>query len=207
MVIIIISLKFVERTLTLQVIMSSMLDAINYLLLLPAVACFSVGVFLKQHQDLQVEDIWLNYLFIASSASLLVLAIFGAFASLKKIRSALKLYAAAMIVVVGALSVAGATSFFYVLKVESLYEVKSVVSVQEVACNGNMFGCCCCDEDEAEGTERCPEWSREEIVSIIETDFKLAALIAFVSAGFATRAVRAAYLMINSLKDYKCTYV
>ncbi len=71
----------------------------------------------------------------------------------------------------------------------------------------NMFGCCCCDEDEAEGTERCPEWSREEIVSIIETDFKLAALIAFVSAGFATRAVRAAYLMINSLKDYKCTYV
>ena len=41
MVIIIISLKFVERTLTLQVIMSSMLDAINYLLLLPAVACFS----------------------------------------------------------------------------------------------------------------------------------------------------------------------
>jgi len=204
---IIISLKFVERTLTLQVIMTSMLNAINYLLLLPALACFAVGVFLKQHVDLQVEDQILHYMFTVSSYALVFLALFGAFVSYKKIRPALKAYATAMVGVVVLLGVATATSFFYVYKVESLYEVKTDEQVQSVACTGEMYGCCCCNIDEADATERCPEWSREEIVNIIETDFKLSALIALVSAVFASRAVRAAYLMIHSLKDYKCVYL
>jgi len=190
-----------------QVIISSMLNAINYLLLLPAFACFAVGLFLKQHDDLQVDDQLLLSLFTISSWALVLLALFGAFVSYKKIREALKVYAVAMICVVVLLSAASGLSFYYVWKVESLYEVKSDVDVQKVACSGEMYGCCCCDEEEAENDERCPEWSRPEIVSIIETDFKLSALIALVSAVFASRAVRAAYLMINSLKDYKCVYL
>jgi hypothetical protein len=43
-----VSLKLVERTLTLPVIMSSLLDAMNYLVFLPAALCILVGVYLSR---------------------------------------------------------------------------------------------------------------------------------------------------------------
>ena len=146
-------------------------------------------------------------MFTISSYSLLALALFGAFVSNKKIINALKLYANAMICVGLLLASATGLSFFYVVQIESMYDVKTDVQVQSIACSGDMYGCCCCNEEEADETERCPEWSREEIMNIIRTDFKLSALIALVSVIFAFRAVRAAYLMIHSLKDYKYTYI
>ena len=73
MVFLLMSLKLVERTLTLPVIMSSMLDAINWLLLLPVLFCIVVGLIFKQHDSLEVKDSWLMNVFFASGGTLFLL--------------------------------------------------------------------------------------------------------------------------------------
>ena len=50
------SLKLVERTLTLPVIMSSLLDAMNYLVFLPAALCILVAVYLSALDGLEVRQ-------------------------------------------------------------------------------------------------------------------------------------------------------
>lgn len=208
MLLLLMSLKLVERTLTLPVIMSSMLDAINWLLFLPIAFCIAIGFFFNEHDELQVEDQWLKHIFFVSGGVLFFLALVGIFASREKLRVALKFYAWSMAVVVLLLGFACASSFVLAWQIGQIYGVKGEGKVGEVACRSELYGCCCCEYG---GTltdeELCPEWTRDEIIHVVEADFKLAGLVAAISCLFAIRATRACTILIHNLKDYKCQYL
>mmetsp|Transcript_3646 Transcript_3646/g.6905 ORF Transcript_3646/g.6905 Transcript_3646/m.6905 type:complete len:436 (-) Transcript_3646:33-1340(-) len=208
MFLLLMSLKLVERTLTLPVIMSSMLDAINWLLLVPVAFCIMTGLFFTQHEQLQVEDAWLKNLFFAGGGSLFCLLCIGIFASREKLRGVLTFYAGCMSIVVILLGFACASSFIFAWQIGQIYGIKGDGLVGKVACSSQLYGCCCCEN---EGTvtdeELCPEWSRQEIIHVIEADFKLAGLVAAISCLFAIRATRACWILIHNLRDYKCVYI
>ncbi|GMI27916.1 hypothetical protein TrCOL_g6622 [Triparma columacea] len=209
MLLLLMSLKLVERTLTLPVIMSSMLDAINWLLFLPIAFCIAIGFFFNEHDELQVGDVWLKYLFFINGGCMFFLALLGIFASREKLRGVLKFYALAMGVVVLMLGLACASSFVFAWQISQIYGVKGDGKVGEVACRSELYGCCCCEYEDGvlADEELCPEWTREEIVHVVEADFKMAGLVAAISCLFAIRATRACTILIHNLKDYKCVYL
>jgi hypothetical protein len=204
------SLKLVERTLTLPVIMSSLLDAMNYLVFLPAALCILVGVYLSSHDDLQVEDYWLKYLFFTGGGSMFLLSFVGIMAAREKLRGVLMFYAFSMTCVVGLLAVACASSFIFSWRINQIYSIKGDGMAGAVACRSQLYGCCCCDTEkykDLSDDEMCPEWKREEIVHVVEADYKLAGLVSAISCLFALRASRACWILISNLKDYKCVYI
>ena len=202
MFLLVLSLKLVERTLTLPVILSSMLDAINWLLFLPAAFCVFAGIFFSDHQRLQVEDVWLKYLYFVSGGALFTLALLGIFASKEKLRGLLKFYAGSMSLVVCLLAFACGSSFWFSFRIKETYLKEDL---DTIACDGKFQGCSKCDDDDAE--DKCPEWGEDVIIQFIQADFKLAGLFAAISCLFAVRATRASWILIANLKDYKCTYV
>lgn len=187
MFLLLMSLKLVERTLTLPVIMSSMLDAINWLLLVPVAFCIMTGLFFTQHEQLQVEDAWLKNLFFAGGGSLFCLLCIGIFASREKVRSdtltvglrcmvvysnslshspqlrgVLTFYAGCMSIVVILLGFACASSFIFAWQIGQIYGIKGDGLVGKVACSSQLYGCCCCEnEGTVKDEELCPEWSRQ----------------------------------------------
>ena len=112
-----------------------------------------------------------------------------------------------MSLVVVLLGFACGSSFILAWQISQIYGVSGEGRVGQVACDSDLFGCCCCDQANLEDDELCPEWSRQEIIHIIEADFKLAGLVASISCLFAIRATRACYILIHNLKDYKCVYL
>jgi hypothetical protein len=137
------------------------------------------------------------------------LALLGIFASREKLRGVLKFYALAMGVVVLMLGLACASSFVFAWQISQIYGVKGDGKVGEVACRSELYGCCCCEYEDGvlADEELCPEWTREEIVHVVEADFKMAGLVAAISCLFAIRATRACTILIHNLKDYKCVYL
>ncbi|GMI19500.1 hypothetical protein TeGR_g1237 [Tetraparma gracilis] len=205
-----VSLKLVERTLTLPVIMSSLLDAMNYLVFLPAALCILVGVYLSSHDNLEVKDYWLKFLFFVGGGSMFVLSLIGIFAAREKLRGVLKFYAFSMTLVVGLLGVACASSFIFSWRINQIYSIRGDGKAGEVACRSQLYGCCCCDragEENFPDDDLCPEWTREEIIHVIEADYKLAGLVAAISCLFALRASRACWILLANLKSYKCVYL
>jgi len=201
------SLKLVERTLTLPVIMSSLLDAMNYLVFLPAALCILVGVYLSDHDELQVKDYWLKYMFFIGGGSMFLLSFVGIMAAKEKLRGVLMFYAFSMTCVVGLLAVACASSFIFSWKIRDLYGIEGDGKAGAVACKSGLYGCCCCDLENIDDENLCPEWTRNEIIHVVEADYKLAGLISAISCLFTLRASRACWILISNLKDYKCVYI
>lgn len=157
--------------------------------------------------QLEVNDAWLKNIFFVSGGSLFLLLCLGIFASREKLRGVLRFYLFVMSMLVCLLGFACGSSFILAWKIQEIYGISGQGRVGEVACESDLVGCCCCDQENLEDDELCPEWSREEIIHIIEADFKLAGLVASISCLFAIRATRACYILVHNLKDYKCVYI
>jgi hypothetical protein len=125
----------------------------------------------------------------------------------EKLRGLLVFYVGAMSIVGAILGLACATSFIFAWRIRQIYGVRGDGKTGEVACQSGLYGCCCCDIEDVEDDELCPEWSREEIIHIIEADFKIAGLTAAISCLFVVRAIRSCSLLLANLKNYKCTYL
>jgi len=134
------------------------------------------------------------------------LSLLGIFAAREKLRGLLMFYAFSMTIVVGVLALACASSFIFAWRINEIYSVRGDGRAGAVACKSELRGCCCCDAD-VDDENLCPEWSREEIINVIEADYKLAGLVAAISCLFALRASRACWILISNLKDYKCVYL
>eukprot|EP00975_Prorocentrum_lima_P022229 4676026-Prorocentrum_lima.AAC.1 len=82
-------------------------------------------------------------------------------------------------------------SFVNLTRIDETYDVAND-EVDDVACIVGRKSCCCCDVDvdaasnssEYVPDERCKAWKREDLVTLIQFDLKLAALISLLSIVF-----------------------
>lgn len=82
------------------------------------------------------------------------------------------------------------------------YSSKSTEEVQQLACDGNFRGCCCCDEDV---DSVCPEWERHEVLDMIRTVLQVFGFIAFAVIFFMVRGTDAAVCLVLCLLFFLLT--
>lgn len=107
-------------------------------------------------------------------------------------------------------------------------------TLDDIACEQDLEGCCCCDmvsciavsvaivvyipgmvNDNVVGwcvqaedlEERCPEWSRREIVNYVVVTLKISGMISFLSMMYFFGAVAVAEILRQHLKHYKSDYI
>ena len=79
-----------------------------------------------------------------------------------------------------------------------------------LACSGDYTGCCCCDYrliNNTFTTNRCPEWSISDVVSLLQMDLKITGVVALVCMAYLVGSLTVAGLLNTDLKNYKTDYV
>lgn len=190
-----------------QVITQSMNEVINYLLLLPIGACAGLAYYMWWLRDYDVQS--LQYSWIAegfayiAGAQTLALPL-GIIAGKLKSRNLLQLYIFLVFLLVGGLSANGAMAIVFAGILPQIF-TPTVAQTNDLACGKELSGCCCCGEPD--GANRCPEWSKSEVIQLLVLDLKISGIIAFASAVYLIGAFIVAFLVRRNLLNYKTEYV
>jgi len=190
-----------------QVITQSMNEVINYLLLLPIGACAGLAYYMWWLRDYDVKS--LQYSWIAQGfayiAVVQTLALpLGIVAGKLKSRALLQLYLFLVFLLVGGLSANGAMAIVFAGILPQIF-TPTVAQTNDLACGKELSGCCCCAS--TVDTERCPEWSKAEIIQLLVLDLKISGIIAFACAVYLIGAFIVAFLVRRNLLNYKTEYV
>ena len=72
------------------------------------------------------------------------------------------------------------TSKIYpVLIAMNTHIIQNTINTGDIACRKELTGCCCCDLQHY--FDPCPEWTKDEVVSLLVLDLKMSGIIAFAS--------------------------
>uniref|UniRef100_A0A7S2R9T0 Tetraspanin n=1 Tax=Rhizochromulina marina TaxID=1034831 RepID=A0A7S2R9T0_9STRA len=209
------SLYLAYRIVTMSIITKSMNELINYFMILPAIAILLVGLDLKgdlsptgdndgsdfAEIDPAIDSI--GTLFVSAGVIILGFTLVGIFAGRAKRRRYLYLYLVGMTVVFALLLTCGIWAYQISFTLHLSF-TDSQFKTQQFACDAHLYNCCCCGEDVV---DVCPEWTKEEVIDVVEVYLKLAGLCGFVSLVFVSGGVMSAYLLAKNLKEYKCEYI
>lgn len=79
----------------------------------------------------------------------------------------------------------------------------SAEELDSIACRRGLSGCSHCDQL----TNRCPEWSKFEVVTLLSIDMRLAGMVCIVSTLYLLGALIVALLVNHNLKNYKTDFI
>jgi len=190
------------KMLTNPVITQSMMDVINYLLVIPVASCVGQTVALWWIQDLHMEFSWLPLLYLVTAVVQALALPLGILAGRLKSRNLLRVYIILIVLITGGLVLAGAVGWTLAkfVVVDFSPPEKTVTSI---ACRKNLPGCTRCDFEPRE----CPEWSRDEVMTLLSLDFRLNGMVSFICVLYLSGALIVALLVENNLKNYKSDFV
>jgi len=190
--------------LTTRVFTQSMNDNINYLLLIPIASCAAIGAYYWWMTALDTGFGFTYYpvIFIALACAQCVALPFGIYAGRQKSRLLLAIYMSVVVLIIMLLitcCVLGWVASFFVTY--SWSPTQEIIGV--VACAKKLIGCSDC----VDGSPKCPEWSSEEVRSLVSSDFKLAGTAAACCITYFVGALIIAHLVRQNLKEYRCEFV
>ncbi len=190
-----------------QVITQSMNDVINYLLLLPIGACAGLSYYmwwLRGYNTQEIQYSWIadGFAYIAVAQALALPL--GIIAGKLKSRVLLQFYICFAFLIAAALSANGAISIIFAGIIPQIFK-PSLSQKDELACGKELTGCCCCNDPTA--AERCPEWSKAEVIQLLTLDLKICGIIAFACGVYLIGAFIVAFLVRRNLLNYKTQYV
>jgi len=203
------------RILTVPIVMKSMLNVINLVFLFVGGSVAAVGFYAYSHEELDAGNEWIAYMYSIVGLLICVLAYIGAMGARTKNRALLAVYIGGVGIVAVLMLVCGIGAWVFTGELEDAYADKDAGEIQDLACSANLYGCSNCDgataselcEDDDAGSctvvERCPEWSKEEVISVIETNLKFLGLLAFIVELFLITALIGAVVLRKSLHGYQ----
>lgn len=199
-----VSMWFCVKMITPSVVMTYANENMSYLLLLPATSCLGIGLYLFSHHRLSFYHTWMGALFVVSAALTVLNSLSSYVGSRYKKRQLLQVYLGINGIVI--LLLAALCSSGYILA-SSLLTSPDYTDrkIEDIACTANLIGCCCCDRPA--GSQRCPEWTRVEVLTMLGSDFRLASLTALLSIMYEVGGLFAGFLLQDNLKEYHCEYL
>lgn len=199
-----VSMWFCVKMVTPSVVMTYANENMSYLLLLPAVGCAGIALYLFSHRNFSLYHTWMGSLFIVSAILTFVNSLLSYLGGRYKKRQLLQAYMVINGLVI--LLLAALCSSGYILATSMVSESDLTDRrTQDIACTANLIGCCCCDLPT--GSERCPEWTRLEVLMILASDFRIASLCALLGIIYEVGGLFAGFLLQDNLKAYRCEYI
>jgi hypothetical protein len=200
------SLYLCFKILTAPVIEKSMLEMINYLLILPVAGCCGLSNYLWWMREHDLEYSWLTDFFIALAAAQVGLIPMGVLAGRLKHSTLLISYIVSLSIVILALGSAGTACMLFSVVLPEEF-VPTTSEAADIACSRDLPGCCCCYNDDVSADNYCPEWTKEEIIQLSVLDLKMAGIVSFLCITYLLGALVVAGRFSNKLVNYKTEYV
>lgn len=206
------SLFFCYRLLKRNVIAQSMNDVINYLLVLPIGGCVGIAYYLwwlRAYPPDRLQYSWLASLFAALAVTQVCALPLGIAAGRLKSQYLLTAYMMLVLLITTGLALGGTIALLFSGLIGETFQPSSV-EIGDIACRKVLNGCCCCNEVsvlEGSAVNRCPEWGTDEVISLLVLDLKIAGIVAFVSLLYLFGAMIVAFLVQQSLENYKSEYI
>jgi hypothetical protein len=93
-------------------------------------------------------------------------------------------------------------SICYIIKLAKHHVGDDVRGV--FACKADYLNACTgCDQD----TDRCPEWSSDDVTAILQTQAKASATVAAIFVCYCFSSIRFGFVMMNRISMYQIAYV
>lgn len=191
--------------LTHPVITQSMLDIINYLLLLPIGACIWQAIAFWSIQELQGNGItltWLPKLYVVLACAQLVALPLGIVSGRYKSRPLLIIYITFSILIIAGLVLAGVLGWTLAKLFAENYH-PSDDEIGRLACDKHLPLCSGCQDN----PPTCTEWSGNEVMTLYSLDFRFSGMVSLLALLYILGAVIVAFIVENSLKNYKSDFV
>lgn len=190
-------------------------------LLLPIIACaiagtlfaFSATSVFNSRSKSRIEATWIGPLFLATSGLFLVAALLAWFLRSYSILSTrdkrTKLFGILAFIAVATLLFVILTTIFSACIVFSISLAESPITDLQrgnVACFIDQSGVCTfCGEEF--GSNQCPEYSKDDITRILQTQGKSAAALAAIFLIYAAGSLRYGFNMKRHISNYQIDYV
>jgi len=188
--------------LTHPVITQSMLDIINYLLLLPIGACIWQAIAFWSIQKLKVPLTWLPNLYVVLACAQLAALPLGIISGRYKSRPLLIIYITLTILITAGLVLAGVLGLTLAkLLVDNYHPTDEKIA--ELACDKHLPLCAGCNKTPQE----CTQWDRNEVLNLYSLDFRFSGIVSLLAMLYILGALIVAFLVENSLKNYKSDFV
>jgi len=197
------SMYVAVRLITAPVIMKYANDNMAAMLLVPAAGCGAIGFYLFTHAHYSHHHSWIASVFTGAACATVVNSWLGLVGGRYKLRYVLKSYIAISAFIMLCLCAMGTTCYVFstLLGDEMVY----THSAKRIACQAKFTGCCCCRSSAA--PDPCPEWETSEVISLVASDFRIAALTALLSVVYEFGGLVTGYLLHENLKSYRCEYL
>ena len=138
---------------------------------------------------------------LSIGATVATLSLLGTFAGRRKHRTGLLVYVIGLIAALVVCLAVCIACWVYSDNLGIQYHDKSHEDIQEIACDANFVGCCCCGADDI--SEICPEWSKHDVMAIVATNLQVLGCIAFFSLFFVLLGFLGGCAWYKSLEDYQ----
>ena len=180
----------------------------NYTMCITAfVGCVGIGAYIWRLRELSYFS-WAPVLFLVLAAVQVIALPIGVIAGRLKSQPMLLFYILLATIVTCGLGSTGITSFLFAGIVTG--SLSPTISEKDyLACSGDYTGCCCCDNSTINDAfnNRCPEWSTNDVVALLQMDLKITGVVALVCMAYLVGSLTVAGLLNTDLKNYKTDYV
>lgn len=162
-----------------------------------------ITTLLASNQAFQTNSTgWLVGIFSSTSPTIIIMSFLGIFAIRWKYKWVFFMYVCGMLASLALLAVAAFGCFSLVV---GLTISTQTVSTDEVACQLNLYSCCCCDSTTV--AVRCPEWNHGEVIVIIATDLKLSGVTSLLCTFYIFVALMSGWPLWKNIRDHKIIQV
>jgi hypothetical protein len=155
-------------------------EFINYYLILPIGACAGLSYYLYWLADYEVDDevsfTWVVYGFLACAVAQGLAIPLGILAGKWKHKLLFQVYIVLMFFIIATLTLNGTMCIIFGNILEEIWR-PTTKEYSAIACTKGLTGCSLCNENV---NDRCPEWTQEEVVSLVVLDLKIAGISAII---------------------------
>jgi len=212
-----VTLSVLQAIISMPIVQRSKESNIPLWLTLPIVGCFGLGYILlyaprsmtvkQSSQDLY----WIGLCYFVSGGAFALAAVVGCFLKFysvlnrreKKFKQGIVVFFnATIILTIFAVATIFTTSLIYALNIVDI----SLDSYQSIACMLDFGGSCTgCDSDKVH--KMCPEWSEDDVKTVLKTIMKQSATVAAIFLVYAFITLRYGFLLFRHVSNYHIEYV
>ena len=212
-----VTLSVLQAVITMPIVQRSKESNIPLWLTFPIIGCYSVGYLLLYSETSVTSEFqdayWIGLAYFLSGGSFTLAALVGYFLQFYTVlnsrqrrikQGVVVLFIGTIFVTVFAVATIFTTSLIYSLNIVDF----QLQSWRQIACFLDSGGSCTgCNDPTVEEENICPEWTEEDVTSVLQTILKQSATLAAIFLVYALVTLRYGFVLFRHVSRYQIEYV